>query len=214
MAVISIMIVDNDPARLERLAAAFRLHEDLRVAAAVTSRERSIKQLMLAPSVIVLNREVLKDRTLSRYLRTVQTKSPLSKVVLMFVELPGDDRLIEDIRTGIRGYVRTDDPPALIAQAVRAAAAGELWAERRILVKTISRQLLLPESLRSHVPDLQPLTMRERDMLSMVLQGATNREIAEKSSISERTVKTHLYRIYRKLKVKSRAKAIALLGNS
>jgi DNA-binding CsgD family transcriptional regulator len=48
----------------------------------------------------------------------------------------------------------------------------------------------------------------------MVLQGATNKEIAASSSISERTVKTHLYRIYKKLKVKSRTKAIALLSHS
>jgi DNA-binding NarL/FixJ family response regulator len=214
MGVISVMIVDNESARAEKLASAFRLHGDLTVLATATSRERAIKQLSLAPAVVLLNFDALKDRTLSRFLRTVQTKSPSSRVLLAYTALPEDDQLIDAIRTGIRGYVRAGDPPALVAQAIRTVAAGELWAERRILVKTISRHLLLPDSLRSHVPDLQPLTMRERDMLSMVLQGATNREIAEMSSISERTVKTHLYRVFRKLKVKSRAKAIALLSNS
>jgi DNA-binding CsgD family transcriptional regulator len=51
-------------------------------------------------------------------------------------------------------------------------------------------------------------------MLAHVLKGASNREIAVSSSISERTVKTHLYRVYRKLNVKSRTKAIALLSQS
>jgi DNA-binding CsgD family transcriptional regulator len=46
------------------------------------------------------------------------------------------------------------------------------------------------------------------------LQGASNKEIADSNSISERTVKTHLYRVYRKLNVKSRTKAIALLAHS
>lgn len=214
MGTISVMIVDNDAARGEKLASAFHLHGDLAITAVAAKREAAIKQLNLAPDVMLLQAEVLKQRTLARFLRTVQTRSPGTRVVLVYGELPEDEQLIEAIRVGIRGYLRSGDPPALAAQAVRAVATGEIWAERRVLVKTISRQLLLPETLRSHVPDLQPLTMRERDMLTMVLQGATNREIAEMSHISERTVKTHLYRVYRKLKVKSRAKAIALLSNS
>jgi DNA-binding CsgD family transcriptional regulator len=74
--------------------------------------------------------------------------------------------------------------------------------------------MLLPETLQSHIPGLPPLTNREMEVLTMVLQGASNREIADSSSISERTVKTHLYRVYRKLNVKSRTKAIALLSHS
>jgi LuxR family transcriptional regulator of csgAB operon len=73
--------------------------------------------------------------------------------------------------------------------------------------------MLLPESLQTQVPGLSPLTNREMEMLTLVLPGASNREIADQSSISERTVKTHLYRVYRKLKVKSRTKAIALLSH-
>ena len=214
MSVITVMIVDNDLQRGGRTATAFRLHNDLKIIAAVSKRESALKLLDQQPDLILLSAQVLKHRTLSRFMRTVQAKSPQTRVLLRYDAFPGDDELIEAIRLGVRGYLRNGDPPALAAQALRIAAAGEIWAERRILVKTISRHLLLPETLRSHVPDLQPLTMRERDMLTHVLQGATNREIAEKSNISERTVKTHLYRVYRKLKVKSRAKAIALLTNS
>jgi LuxR family transcriptional regulator of csgAB operon len=101
-----------------------------------------------------------------------------------------------------------------MVRAVRAVHAGEIWAERRILEKAIAQPMLLPETLQTHVPGLPPLTNREMEMLTMVLQGASNREIANSSSISERTVKTHLYRVYRKLNVKSRTKAIALLSHS
>jgi len=99
-------------------------------------------------------------------------------------------------------------------KAVRAVHGGEIWAERRILEKAIANPMLLPETLQSHIPGLPPLTNREMEVLTMVLQGASNREIADSSSISERTVKTHLYRVYRKLNVKSRTKAIALLSHS
>jgi LuxR family transcriptional regulator of csgAB operon len=114
---------------------------------------------------------------------------------------------------GVRGYIHTADAPAIVAKAIRAVHDGEIWVERRLFEMALSKPMLLPETLLSNIPGLQPLTDREMEVLTMVLQGATNREIADRSSISERTVKTHLYRVYKKLKVKSRTKAIALLSH-
>jgi DNA-binding NarL/FixJ family response regulator len=210
---VSIMILDNDPVRMTALATAFDAHGDLKIASAVSKRETAFKQLAIEPDVILLNTDVLKQRTLPRFLHSIQTKSPKTKVMLLLTTVPEDDVLIDSIRFGVRGYVKGTDAPALIAKAVSAVGAGEIWAERRVLDKTISRHMLIPEMISSHVPNLQPLTSREMDMLNLVLKGATNREIAEMSNISERTVKTHLYRVYRKLKVKSRTKAIALLSH-
>lgn len=213
MSMVSIMILDNDPVRMTALATAFDAHGDLKIASAVSKRETAFKQLAIEPDVILLNTDVLKQRTLPRFLHSIQTKSPKTKVMLLLTTVPEDDVLIDSIRFGVRGYVKGTDAPALIAKAVSAVGAGEIWAERRVLDKTISRHMLIPEMISSHVPNLQPLTSREMDMLNLVLKGATNREIAEMSNISERTVKTHLYRVYRKLKVKSRTKAIALLSH-
>lgn len=214
MAVINIMIVDCDEAHLEKLTAVFNATEDLRVVSSVSKRETAIKQISAAPQILLLNPEILKQRTLSRFLRSLQAKAPDARVMLVHDCKPGDDMLVDDLKLGIRGYICIQDPPALLAKAVRAVHAGEIWAERRILEKTLARHMLAPETLRAKVPDLDPLTSREMDMLNMVLKGSSNREIAEQSNISERTVKTHLYRVYRKLKVKSRAKAIALLSHS
>jgi len=208
------MIVEHDGGRLEKINNALNSHLDLKVVSAVTKRETAIKQLSLAPKIIMLNPDILKQRTLSRFLRSLQTKLPESRVMVIHDERPSDDILIDEIKLGVRGYVKSTDSPDHMIKAVRAVAAGEIWVERRVLEKTVERQMLLPDSLRAKVPDLDPLTSREMDMLNMVLQGSTNREIAEQSHISERTVKTHLYRVYRKLKVKSRAKAIALLSHS
>ena len=211
---ITVMLVDLDQERMQGLSSALSLQKDLRVVATANKREAAIKQLTLSPNIMLLHANVLQQRTLSRFLRSIQSKSSSTRVIVQHEDLPEDGELIEQIRTGVRGYLRAMDPPALIVKAVRAVAEGRIWAERRILEKTISRHLMLPETIQAHVPDLQPLTGREMDMLNMVMKGASNREIAEMSNISERTVKTHLYRVYRKLKVKSRAKAIALLSHS
>lgn len=214
MSTISIMIVDNDVSRVDGVSKALAKQGDIEIISTVSTRETAVKQLPLEPNILLLNPGVLKQRTLSRFMNSVQAKSPNTRVVLLLDDRPLDENLISDIKAGIRGYIMTADSPAIVNRAVRAVREGEIWAERRILEKAISKPMLLPETLQNHIPGLQPLTNREMDMLTMVLQGATNREIADKSSISERTVKTHLYRIYRKLKVKSRTKAIALLSHS
>jgi len=208
------MIVESDPSALQTVVTALGKEGNFDVIATASSRESAIKQLTGMPDIVILNPDILKGHTLSRFIRSVQTKSPRSRVMYVLVKTLPDDHIISDIKTGIRGYFRLTDTPAAMSKAVHAVHSGEIWAERRILEKAISKPMLLPETLQANVPGLPPLTNREMEVLTMVLQGASNREIADRNSISERTVKTHLYRVYRKLNVKSRTKAIALLSHS
>ncbi len=211
---IRIMVVDNDPGQVEMIKSALSHQEDFEISSIVSTRETAIKQITAGPDIVILNQEVLKQRTLSRFIHSLQAKSPSSRVMCVLKESLSDENAITDIKAGIRGYFKISDSPSIIAKSVRAVHEGEIWAERRILEKAIAKPMLLPETLLAHVPGLPPLTNREMEMLTMVLQGATNKEIADSSRISERTVKTHLYRVYRKLRVKSRTKAIALLSHA
>jgi DNA-binding NarL/FixJ family response regulator len=215
MTKIRIMVAENDPVQQQTIAATvMSMPDNMEIISTVTTRETAIKQLSGSPDILILNPAVLKEHTLSRFIRSVQTKSPHTRVMQILVKNSSDENLISDIRTGIRGYIKRTDTPVTMLKAIRAIHGGEIWAERRILEKAISKPMILPETLQMQVPGLPPLTTREMEMLTFVLQGASNKEIADKSSISERTVKTHLYRVYRKLKVKSRTKAIALLSHA
>ena len=213
MTAIRVMIADNDTGQVETLRAALN-HGDFEILSVVSARETAIKQLSIEPDIILLNPEILKQRTLSRFIHSVQSKSPSTRVVCVLRDAPSEENAIADIKAGIRGFIKTTDQAIIIAKALRSVYGGEIWAERRVLEKAIANPMLLPETLQAHVPGLPPLTNREMEMLTLVLQGATNREIADRSKISERTVKTHLYRVYRKLRVKSRTKAIALLSHA
>jgi len=211
---IHIMIAEHDSAQLQTIQSILQRNGDIDVISTASTRETAIKQLSSTPDVMVLNPDVLKGHTLSRFIRSIQTKSPRTRVIYLLGSTPPDENLIADIKSGVRGFFKVTDSPATMIKAVHAVHEGEIWAERRILEKAIANPMLLPETLQSHVPGLPPLTNREMEVLTMVLQGASNREIADSSSISERTVKTHLYRVYRKLNVKSRTKAIALLSHT
>jgi DNA-binding NarL/FixJ family response regulator len=214
MSTIRVMIAEKDPDRMQALCTTLDRQNSMDIIATVSSREAAIKHLAAGPDIMLLNLDVLKDQPLARFMQSIQTKSPRTRIIYVFQQTPSDDELISDIRTGVRGYIRNTDSPAFIIKAIHCVFDGGIWAERRVLEKTIANPMISTESLQAHLPEMPSLTHREKEMLAQVLTGASNREIAVSSSISERTVKTHLYRVYRKLNVKSRTKAIALLSHS
>jgi DNA-binding NarL/FixJ family response regulator len=208
------MIAEKDPDRMQALCTTLDRQNSMDIIATVSSRETAIKQLAAGPDIMLLNPDVLKDQPLARFMHSIQAKSPRTRIINILQQTPSDEEMISDIRTGVRGYVRTTDSPAFLIKAIHCVYDGGIWAERRVLEKTIDSPMTSTESLQAHLPEMPSLTHREKEMLAQVLKGASNREIAVSSSISERTVKTHLYRVYRKLNVKSRTKAIALLSQS
>jgi DNA-binding NarL/FixJ family response regulator len=214
MSIIRVIIVANDPNQVQMICSALDHQDSMGIVSIVSSHETAVKQLKAGPDIMLLDYELLKDHTLSRFIHTVHTMSSKTRIIHFLQRTPSDEELIYDIKAGIRGYIRSADSPAIMIKAIQAVFNGEIWAERRILEKAISNPLLLPEILNVNVPGLAPLTNREKEMLTLVMQGESNKEIAARSSISERTVKTHLYRVYRKLNVKSRTKAIALFSHS
>lgn len=214
MSNIRLMIADNDRAQIDMITAALSKQADFEITSTVSNRETVIKQITEDTDMLLLNPDILKQRTLTRFIQSVHAQAAQVRIVLLLRATPPDEGIIADIKAGIRGYIKSSDSAAGIAKAIRAVQGGEIWAERRVLEKAIAKPMLLPETLTAQIPGAQPLTSREMEMLTMVLQGSTNREIAGITSISERTVKTHLYRIYKKLKVKSRTKAIALLSQA
>jgi len=214
MSTIRVMIAEKDPDRMQALCTTLDRQNSMDIIATVSSRETAIKQLAASPDIMLLNPDVLKDQPLARFMHSIQAKSPRTRIINILQQTPSDEEMISDIRTGVRGYVRTTDSPAFLIKAIHCVYDGGIWAERRVLEKTIDSPMTSTESLQAHLPEMPSLTHREKEMLAQVLKGASNREIAVSSSISERTVKTHLYRVYRKLNVKSRTKAIALLSQS
>ena len=113
----------------------------------------------------------------------------------------GDETTLSVLRAGALGLVAKQlGYPALLA-ALRAVAAGELWANRRVAAQALDQ--LVPSNFRAQrLPS--HLTKREREVVDGVGRGLRNREIAHALGISERTVKSHLNNIFSKTRVSSR----------
>ncbi|GHD55799.1 DNA-binding response regulator [Streptomyces mirabilis] len=119
--------------------------------------------------------------------------------VVMLTSYAGRADVVRALEAGARGYVLKAGPPEELFQAVRTAAAGSMGLAAEIVGELVG-QVVNPE---------QDLSHRENEVVRLLAEGRSNRAIAEALYLSEATVKTHLVRVYRKLRVDNRAAAVS-----
>jgi DNA-binding NarL/FixJ family response regulator len=113
------------------------------------------------------------------------------------------ERVHAALAAGAAGYVLKDADPAEVATAITAAAAGEVHLDSAV-ARQLARRMAAPQA------GLTSLTAREREILTLVAQGQSNREIADTLVISERTARTHVSNVLTKLQLASRTQAALL----
>jgi len=127
--------------------------------------------------------------------------------VLVLTTYDTDTDTLPAIEAGATGYLLKDAPREELFTAVRAAAEGRTVLSPAVATRLVTR-VRTPAA--PSAPAGQSLSAREREVLVLVAQGTSNREIAAELFISEATVKTHLTHIYAKLGVKDRSAAVAV----
>lgn len=127
--------------------------------------------------------------------------NPIAVVVITTFDL--DEYVYGALKAGARGFLLKDAGPALLAQAIRAAASGDA-----LIAPSVTARLLTEFARRTtdSVPPqpVDPLTDREEEVLSAVAEGKTNAEVAEQLFISLSTVKTHIASLMTKLGARNR----------
>lgn len=131
--------------------------------------------------------------------RIIRESMPNPPKVLMVTNYDTDADILGAIEMGAVGYMLKDAPPAELIAAVRSAAEGD-----SALSPVVADRLMA----RVRTPRIS-LTPRELEVLTLVSEGNSNREIGQALMLSEATVKSHLVHIYDKLGVRSRTSAVA-----
>jgi DNA-binding NarL/FixJ family response regulator len=126
---------------------------------------------------------------------------PLAVVVITTFDLDG--YVHGALKAGARGFLLKDAGPALLTQAIHAAAAGDALIAPNITARLLEAFANTPTGSPPAQP-LEPLTSREEEILLTVARGRTNSEIADHLHISLSTVKTHLANLMRKLEARNR----------
>lgn len=139
--------------------------------------------------------------------RELAPRLPRTRIVMLTVS-SADHHLVDAMRYGAAGYLTKDLAPDALLRAVRSAHAGELAMPRRLAARLVRRFVdVARRSPTSDDPALASLTARELEVLRLLTDGLTDREIGEALTISPRTVETHVGSILHKLGVRNRAEA-------
>jgi DNA-binding NarL/FixJ family response regulator len=122
--------------------------------------------------------------------------------ILVLTSFAAEDQVIDAVRAGAAGYLLKDVEPADIAEAIGAVHRGDAF-----LHPEAAAHVIAAVHHDGQAPGVEQLTARERDVLALIGEGRSNREIAQELTVTEKTVKTHVSNILRKLGVRDRTQA-------
>ncbi len=200
-----ILIVDDHPLVREGLMAVLKGEPDFSVVADLGSAEEAVAQVrQLRPDVAILDVRLPGMSGIEATPVLLGACPGLAVVVL--TSAPNAGTVRNAFSAGARGLVVKESAPAVLRQAVRAVAGGHTFVDPEVAGKLVD---LATTRRRANGPF--GLTGQEMQVLSLLPRGLMNREIADELGISEHTVKSHLRNATRKLGVRDRAQAAAVV---
>lgn len=201
---IDILVVDDHPLFRQGVVHSLQMDPEFRVVGETASGEEALELARtLMPDVVLL------DVSMPGWNGIVTAEKiamacPATAIV-MLTGSDDKDKLLSALKAGARGYVLKGVSARELANVVRSAFGGEVYVSPSIAAE------MLVSLTQGKAPDpLQELTERERNILALIGNGLTNREIGEKIFLSEKTIKHYVTNILQKLQVRSRVEAALL----
>lgn len=203
---ITVMIVDDHPLVRGAVRDAITGPDVVVVAEAASAEDALALAPQVKPDILLLDIE-LPGMSGVQLLRELAPRLPATRIIMLTVSASDRD-VLDAVRNGAAGYLTKDVTPESLARAVRAAHDGELVMPRRLAARLVLRlaRRTTPEPA-SQDDAVERLTARERDVLRLLADGLSDRDIATALTISTRTVETHVSSVLHKLGVRNRAEA-------
>ena len=204
---IRILLVDDQPLFREGLCTLLSVHPDFEVVGEAGNGAEAIKLVRsLRPLVVLMDLQmpVLDGVAATRRLHEEQ---PDCRVIVL-TTFDDDEMVFDGLRAGAVGYLLKDAPSEKLAEAIRVAARGETFLQPSVAAKVVAEFARLSrKTFTTANPVIEPLSEREIEILRLIAQGASNREIAGTLFLAEGTVKNHVTSILGKLEARDRTQA-------
>ena len=200
---IRILIADDHPLFREGVAHSLNNESDITVIGEAASGEEAVRLARdLLPDVALLDITMPGKGGIAAAAE-IAMACPVTKIVMLTVSENEDD-LLAAFKAGARGYLLKGVSARELANVTRSVASGEVYVSPSLAAG------MLVELTRRPPDPLDELSEREREILQLVAEGLTNREIGERLHLAEKTVKHYMTNVLSKLHVRSRVKAALL----
>ncbi len=201
---IRILVVDDHPIVRDGLVTVLADYSDLTIVGAAGTAEEAVDlAARRTPDVVLLDLELPAMGGVAAISRLL-TAAPATRV-LVFTAYADDEQLFGALNAGATGYLLKGASVEEIVRAVRTVYAGGSSLDPRVTPRVLAAvQKNMPRHSSPH------LSAREREVLGLLAQGLTTKEIARTLGITERTVKFHIAALFNKLGATTRAQAVAL----
>jgi DNA-binding NarL/FixJ family response regulator len=197
---IRILLVEDQTLMRQGLKTILNLEPGLRVVGEATDGEAGIRQaLELRPDVILMDVQMPGMSGIDA-IAAICAVWPDAKIIIL-TTFGRDEYVFQGVRAGAMGFLLKDAPADHLVQTIHRVHGGEVFIQPEIASRLL-RELITPQDWL-----IEPLSDREREVLVLVAQGHSNREIAERLVLAEGTVKNHVSSILGKLQAENRTQA-------
>jgi DNA-binding NarL/FixJ family response regulator len=193
-----LLVVEDHPVSRAGLVALIQGASDMTVAGEAADGEEAITRFRdLRPDVTLMDLGLPRTGGLQAT-ATIHAEFPAARIIVL-TALQGDEDIHRALEAGARGYLLKDVSRAELLDAIRAVDAGRRWLPPALAARLAEREA-----------GLEDFTPREIEVLRRIVRGDNNREIARRLEIGEASVKDYVNRIFSKLGVSDRTRAVAV----
>ena len=216
MSEITVVLVDDQELVRAGLAMVVGAQADMRVVGQASDGQSAVALLSRTPCDVVLMDVRMPGldgiEATRRIVASADAAASEGPKIIMLTTYDLDEYLLDAINAGASGFLLKNAPPEDLLNAIRTVHAGDAVIAPSATKRLLSRVAASPTP--TPVPQLDLITEREREVLLLIAQGASNGEIAGQLFVSETTVKTHVRHLLSKLRARDRVQLVVLAHTS
>lgn len=202
---IRVLIVDDHPLMRQAIRTAIIVEPDLQIAGEASNGQEAIERARaLQPDVTIMDL-LMPGKDGLQAIAEIRAENPDARIIVL-TSLSEEEPVVAAINAGAQGYLLKDIQRDDLLRAIREVAQGNTFLPPAIARKLIDG--IQQSKAKTLTAPVEPLTERERAVLKLIGQGASNRDIAQKLTLTEGTVRTHVHNILGKLGLKNRNQII------